>query len=234
MISRSVIPTLSFILLAMAVTHGDRSVVAAPLSEPGLKELKFITESKYIEPGSTITVGLRIVPDEGHHTYWRGPGIVGVATVIEWDLPEGFEAGPIQWPAPEKVDMVGITANGYKGDTILLTEIKIPEDLPRGAFHLHAKIAWMSCATSCNPGVTKRTIGFLHDPDEKPQTRSAMKLLFDSVRKEMPEPAPEEWVHTVSLPDKETIKLKVSVPGIDRSWAKGLEFFCDDMQVDSN
>ncbi|MEM6915475.1 MAG: protein-disulfide reductase DsbD domain-containing protein, partial [Verrucomicrobiota bacterium] len=166
--------------------------------------------------------------------YWKGPGIVGVPTVIEWDLPDGFAASPLQWPAPEKVDMVGITANGYQGSAVLLTEITAPEKLARGTYHLHAKVAWMSCSTSCNPGMTTRTLQFIHDPDKDVEIESSTRLLFDSVRNEIPKLAPESWIDSISLPNEDTIVLKVAIPGIDQTWAAGLEFFCHDLQVDSN
>ena len=205
-----------------------------PYSGPGMKELRFLTESDYIEPGSVITVGLLIVPENGHHTYWKGPGIVGVPTLIEWDLPEGFEASPIFWPAPEKVDMVGITANGYLGETILLTEIKVPDRLEEGLFQLNAKVAWMSCATSCNPGVTDLTVQLLYHPHKKIRTNSSVRQRFASIRNTIPPQVPGDWTYSLTEPDKNTIAQTITAPGIDQSCKEGLKFFCDDMQVDSN
>ncbi|MEM1441374.1 MAG: protein-disulfide reductase DsbD domain-containing protein [Verrucomicrobiota bacterium] len=221
-------------LLLTFSSGAEEEILGSRYSGPGIQEISFLTESDHIQPGSRITIGLVITPEDGHHTYWKGPGIVGVPTVIEWDLPDGFEAGPIQWPAPEKVDMVGITANGYKGSVTLLTEIKVPKDLPRGAFHLHAKVAWMLCSTTCNPGMWRSSLQFLHNPDIELESNSSVRLLFASVRKDIPKPAPESWTTSVSLPDEETVSLKISVPEIDQSWVDDLEFFCDDMQVDSN
>ena len=93
----------------------------------GLTRIQFVTDVSRVVPGEEITVALVLAPDTDFHLYWRGPGIVGVAPVIEWELPEGFEPAPIEWPAPVKVDMVGITANGFKTETWLLSRIKVPD-----------------------------------------------------------------------------------------------------------
>lgn len=198
--------------------------------------MELLSDSPVIVPGEVLTLGLVISPEAGHHTYWRGPGIVGVATSISWELPEGFEAGPLLWPAPEKVDMAGITAHGYKSRTILLTEISVPDPLPEKPFlTLGAKVAWMSCATSCNPGVTGFTVTLpAAAPGSPGPETSAIRKLLQSVRAAIPPPAPESWTATVSQPDKHTITLTVTIPGLDPERASGIQFFCDDMQVNSD
>src|SRR4051794_33600541 len=52
-----------------------------------------------MQPGKPITVALHLVHDPRWHTYWIFPG-TGLPTSIEWTLPPGWKAGPIQWPAP--------------------------------------------------------------------------------------------------------------------------------------
>lgn len=211
---------------------------AEPYRAPGIAAMELLSDSPAIVPGEALTLGLIISPEAGHHTYWRGPGIVGVATSISWELPEGFEPGPLLWPAPEKVDMAGITANGYRGQTILLTEIRIPETLPGKTFTLRARVAWMSCATTCNPGVTDFTLTL---PAATPGTSvseipatSAIRKQFQSVRASIPGAAPDEWTARISRPDKHTIALTLTIPGLDPDHTDGIRFFCDDMQVNSD
>src|SRR5690349_13321800 len=55
------------------------------------------------KPGETITAALRMVSEEGWHTYWRNWGDAGTPPSLKWELPEGITAGPIQWPVPEKM-----------------------------------------------------------------------------------------------------------------------------------
>ena len=89
-------------------------------------DLKFVAAVSAIQPGVPFTVALHIRHEEGFHTYWKAPGIVGLPTMIEWKLPPGFSAGPIEWPSPELVDMASHPAHGYHRDVLLLTK-KTPQ-----------------------------------------------------------------------------------------------------------
>ena len=64
-----------------------------------------VSESTAVVPGRPFYLGLHLEHRSGDHTYWKCPGIVGVPTGIEWDLPAGFEAAPIEWPGPQRVFM---------------------------------------------------------------------------------------------------------------------------------
>lgn len=120
----------------------------------GQIEMQLISEVKRVRAGQPFTVGLWIRHAPGWHTYWRNPGVVGVATSFEWDLPEGFAAGPVQWPAPQRTKMATLTAYGYEGECVLLTEIVPPAELGVGVAEvtLKTKVGWMACANSCHPG----------------------------------------------------------------------------------
>ncbi|MDF1657567.1 MAG: protein-disulfide reductase DsbD family protein [Verrucomicrobiales bacterium] len=229
------IPALSLFLIPILLFLSDGIIAAQPYSGPGIRSMELLSASHAIVPGEDLHLGLLIAPEPEHHTYWKGPGIVGVATSITWDLPEGFEAGPLRWPAPEKVDMVGITANGYRGTTLLLSTIKVPDSLPEGVYHLKAKVAWMACATSCNPGVTDFTLTLPCAPAKFPEPgNSSILKLFQSTEQSIPSSAPAFWKSIVTLTDKNTITLRLSIPGMNQKLAEDIEFFCDDMQVNSD
>ena len=104
-----------------------------------------VSEVDGVQPGSSFTVALKMVHQGGWHTYWENPG-TGLPVEIEWDLPEGFSAGPIIWPIPEvKVDEIG-TTNIYGGTAYLLTDIKVSSDVDPGeSKSLQAKAEWLQC-----------------------------------------------------------------------------------------
>lgn len=219
---------------ALLLSNGE-AAESLPFSGPGIERIQILTDVQEILPGETFTVGLLVSPAPGHHTYWRGPGIVGVATSIEWNLPDGFTAGPIIWPSPEKVDMVGIEANGYRRDVILLTDIKAPEAISSNTLQFELKTAWMACATSCNPGVTTLSLTLPVIEEEELQKKNrALSKQFQSIRASLPRPAPVTWTMQVSRSAEEEITLAVSAPGLERPTIESLEFFCDDMQVNSD
>lgn len=115
-------------------------------------DLKLLSEVTAITPGKSFTVALSVHHHDGVHTYWKNPGIVGVPISLEWQLPEGFTAGDIQWPVPELVDMAGHPAHGHTRDILLLVDITPPKSLAKGPIELRANSRWMACGDGCHPG----------------------------------------------------------------------------------
>lgn len=114
--------------------------------------VQLVSEVTSIQPGKPFHVGLHLVHAEHYHTYWKFPGIVGVPTDMAWQLPPGWKAEPIQWPAPERVMMFQIKAQGFHGEVLLPMMLTPPKDLEPGAkVTLKGKATWMCCGRDCNP-----------------------------------------------------------------------------------
>ncbi len=228
-----------FPLIMAALLAGPcRDLVAlesAPLSRPGIERVQLVTDVAAIVPGESFTVGLRLIPLPGHHTYWRGPGIVGVATRLDWTLPAGFEAGDMTWPPPTLVDMAGFLAHGYKGPALILTEIHSPAGFRGGEITIAARVSWMACAVSCNPGIADLTLTVpVAGADESPAVDAEIAKAFAAVRASAPKPAPEDWSFKPRLVAPDRIELTAAIPGLDPEAAETIHVFCDDMQVDSD
>jgi thiol:disulfide interchange protein len=129
---------------AAAQTHQGTELVKADL----------IADTSAITPGKSFTVGVRLVMANDWHTYWKYSGDFGLPTEIEWQLPSGFKAGPIQWPVPERQVTGGdIITFGYEHEVLLMAEITPPADLSTAApVTLKAKASWLVCKESCVPG----------------------------------------------------------------------------------
>ncbi len=116
-------------------------------------------EDVSIQPGRPFVVALSLAMDPDWHVYWKNPGDSGLPTTIQWDLPEGFSAGPLQWPVPERIDTQGLITYGYPNRVMLLTEIIPPGSLPTGTrVPLKAKAAWLACRVECIPGKAELSI----------------------------------------------------------------------------
>jgi len=201
-------------------------VPAAPLE--GV-DLKLLADTSVIQAAQPFTVGLHIHHHEGYHTYWRNPGIVGVPTSIVWTLPEGFHAGPIQWPAPEKVDMAGHPAHGYQRDVLLMVEITPPSNLDDDGITLTAAINWMACANTCHPGQTTLSL-----PVGKTAPSAEVQALFSKAKEELPPPL-RDWTATVlSPPDAPLIKIRLASQTPQTLTEEGSYFFSSDAQVSSD
>jgi len=118
-----------------------------------LVEASFVADSTAAVPGQSLDVGLLLKTAPGWHTYWENPGDAGLATTIAWELPDGVEAGPIQWPMPQEVELPGeIIDYAYKGDVLLITTITIPSEFSGETLELAAKVDWLVCEDICVPG----------------------------------------------------------------------------------
>src|SRR5882757_8399496 len=93
-------------------------------------EADLVTERTAVEAGKPLTVALRLKMIPHWHTYWRNPGDSGLKTTLAWTLPEGFSAGEIQWPIPQRIPAGPLTNYGYENEVYLLTEITVPRNLP--------------------------------------------------------------------------------------------------------
>ncbi|MBL0948061.1 MAG: thioredoxin family protein [Brevundimonas sp.] len=83
-------------------------------------------------PGSTLILAVRQDIEPGWHTYWRNPGDSGGATTLDWRLPEGWEAGEIVWPLPERQPLSGLMNYGYSDVVYLPVPITVPADAEPG------------------------------------------------------------------------------------------------------
>jgi DsbC/DsbD-like thiol-disulfide interchange protein len=167
---------LCFVLCAFA------KLCAEPLS------IELVSEVTSIQPGKPFYVGLHLKHQEHYHTYWKFPGIVGVPTDMAWKLPPGWKAGPIEWPAPERVMMFQIKAQGYHGEVLLPMKITPPKELVPGAkVTLQGKATWMCCGLDCNPGFTDLSLTL---PVEQlpPPLDTRWEALFSKARADLPQP----------------------------------------------
>jgi thiol:disulfide interchange protein DsbD len=107
-----------------------------------------------IQPGHPLQAALRLTHDPHWHTYWVNAG-TGYPTKLTWQLPEGWTASEIAWPAPIVIkDHAGnVTGNGYDGEILLLVTLTPPKSLPPGQpVVLRAKAEWLMCNETCVPG----------------------------------------------------------------------------------
>ena len=88
---------LIFVLMLLPAT-------AQPFGGDPHTKATILLEKSSVAPGQPVRGAIRLVMDEGWHTYWKNAGDVGLPTQVTWTLPTGWTAGPLQWPAPEYLD----------------------------------------------------------------------------------------------------------------------------------
>ena len=173
-------------------------------------ETELIVEPTSIKPGQPFWTGLRMKMDEHWHTYWRNPADSGLPTKIHWTLPDGFQAGEINWPYPQKIVLDILASYGYEGETLLLVEITPPADLePGGTVDVGAYASWLVCEEICLPGESGYQVT-LPVTEDAPQADERWTDLFARTRENLPVPVPG-WHVEAAISDS-TVALHAAPP----------------------
>ncbi len=211
-------------------------LVLSARAEVEALKAELISEAAKVAPGETIVVGLHLQHPPGTHTYWKFPGIVGLATRIEWSLPEGVKAGEIQWPAPQKVMMASYETQGYEGETLLMCPITLPATFQERTLVLSAKVSWMHCGKTCHPA-TDQPFSITLPVGPIAESNIVNLPIFQRFRAKIPSAA-TEWkkISVERKGDKIILTLEPVLRERDPLWNDHppIRFFTSDGQVDSD
>lgn len=176
-----------------------------------------LADTTAIVPGQPFEVGLLLEMAPGWHTYWENAGDAGLPTTIHWTLPEGFAAGPIQWPLPRRIVEPGdIQVYAYKDKVLLITTIVPPADFVEASVTLRAKAAWLVCEEICIPGTAELELTLPVGGEAAPDH----KEVFAEARAHLPSADPVPYDVTWK---KSAESLSLTVRGVPDSAT--VEFF---------
>ena len=151
-------------------------VSASPVwgaSSRNATQASLVLSAESARPGEMIFAGVRLTMNKGWHTYWRNGGESGTPTTIDWKLPAGVKAGPIQWPAPEKLTVEDITTYVYHGEAVLLVPLTIEAGAAKGEQEITAKVSWLECQVNCLPGDATVRAKLVVGGESKPSAEAA-------------------------------------------------------------
>lgn len=171
------------ICLLLALASGARAQEEQSVSA------KLVADVSTVEAGKTFRLGVLYTIDPDWHIYWLNPGDAGLPTEITFKLPQGFSAGPLQWPAPERSSIEGIVGYGYPHEVLLFATVTAPASLPAGPIELGADTKWLACRQECFPGEAQGLKLTLQPAPAKP---SADKALFDKYQALVPKAGSQE------------------------------------------
>ena len=167
---------------AGAVAPGQAQVVDGHQ----LVKAQLIADTQHIQPGQKFRLGVLYAIYPNWHIYWKYAGDAGIPTQIDWQLPPGFRAGPLQWPLPERAKEPGdLEVFDYNNEVLLFTEVQAPEQLPAGPIDLGAKTNWLVCEKQCVPGDAQVSLK-LNDGGQGPGNEGLFAKYAASVPKTSP------------------------------------------------
>lgn len=169
--------------------------VCLPLTAVGASATRprLVLPVESIKPGDSFVAGIELSMNRGWHTYWRNGGDSGAATTVRWELPNGFTAGEILWPAPERhEDRIGDTSlitYVYHDMVLLLVPMTVAPNVSPGEVELSATVGWLECEKACIPGKgrvsEKLTVG-------TQTTASENAASITNALANLPQPAPPD------------------------------------------
>ncbi|RYD42377.1 MAG: hypothetical protein EOP85_11320 [Verrucomicrobiaceae bacterium] len=126
--------------------------VSSAAIRSGKAEVDWISTSGTFESGKPVQTAVRMVLDEGWHTYWTNPGEGGMEISVKWELPEGWTAEKLEHPVPKRFMTGDLPGFGYEGTVLFPVSLTPPAGFT-GEAKLKGKVSWLTCNDdSCIPG----------------------------------------------------------------------------------
>jgi len=161
--------------------------------------IHLVSEQTLVQPGRPIWLGLHFQLEPGWHIYWVNPGDSGEPPRVKWTLPEGFVAGPLNWPSPRRIEDHSLIDYGYQNEVLLPVQITPPARLKAGEkADLSATVNWLVCRDICVPGHATLDLA-IPVGTGSPAPPSPSHPLFAKARSDLPRPAPKAWKLKASL-----------------------------------
>jgi DsbC/DsbD-like thiol-disulfide interchange protein/cytochrome c biogenesis protein CcdA len=184
-------PALLFLLALLAALSAASAARAQPPAGQKAMAVRLVAETDRPAAGESVALALAMTPRPGWHGYWSNPGDAGLENRIEWRLPAGVAAGPLQYPVPERLIVGGFMNYVYEGDYALLVRLAIPPGLAPGTkLPLRAKLFYLVCTDKiCVPEDAAIALDLVVGAGGASPSRRAE---FDRYRQALPRPLGSE------------------------------------------
>jgi len=179
------------------------SLVYAADTAPTRVRAALLSEDSVLAPGPN-QLAVQLSPMPGWHTYWQNPGDAGQPTTLDWRLPSGFVAGPIEWPVPKAIVSGDIANIGYDRPTLHLVTVDVPATAVGTSADLQVEAHWLACADACIP---EHALLDLRRPvAEHAVIDAAQRARFAAARAQLPQPTPAQLHYQIVA---EQLRLRV-------------------------
>lgn len=169
---------LFFLLLSIipAMAHAERAANT---------EVDLLLESSSVRPGQTVWAAVRFRPDPEWHVYWMNAGDSGLPPSLAWTLSQGTEAGAIEWPAPSRITVGGLTSYGYEHEAVLLVPLSIGPQVAEGEQPVKLRVDFLACKVDCLPGTVNLNASVAISEEHQPAARETA-VVFERGRERLP------------------------------------------------
>ena len=113
----------------------------------GLKSVDIIRGWRQSDEIHIAAINIKL--EDGWKTYWRVPGIGGIAPILNWEKSKNIKNISQIWPTPNIYNEYGLQTIGYKDELLLPLQIQ-PID-KKQPIHLSITIDFGICSDVCVP-----------------------------------------------------------------------------------
>jgi len=113
----------------------------------GLKSVDIIRGWRESDDIHIAAINIKL--EDGWKTYWRVPGIGGIAPILNWEKSKNIKNISQIWPTPNIYNEYGLQTIGYKDELLLPLQIQ-PID-KKQPIHLSITIDFGICSDVCVP-----------------------------------------------------------------------------------
>jgi DsbC/DsbD-like thiol-disulfide interchange protein/cytochrome c biogenesis protein CcdA len=180
-------------------------ILFALLLAPAVAHAQNITPELVAEgpapPGGEVELAIHMRPAPGWHGYWLNPGDAGLPMDVQWQVPDGFSAGPLRYPVPTRLEIANLMNYVFEQDYAVLVRLKVPPGA-RGIIPIRAEARWLACTDKiCVPEQGELSL-------ELPVgTGTPNRAQFDAWRRALPQPLASAAHFEVA-----GSKLRVAIP----------------------
>jgi len=184
------------------------SAEGATATAPHLK-VSLISSAASIAPGAGFQTGLHFELDQGWHVYWLNAGDSGEPPTVKWTLPKGITAGPMQFPAPQRLPLGPLMDFGYPNEVVFPIDMEVAPDFKPGApAILGAKVDWLVCREACIPG--RAELSLKVPTGASPSANGPAQALIQKWNSRIPRPLPSQNAAAFSAnPTSFTLSLQL-------------------------
>lgn len=144
-----VVSVVASVALAWLAAAAPAAAAAGPWASTAEVAVRLVSPVQAGGDGATVPLGLDIRLQPGWKTYWRSPGDAGLPPRVDWAGSTNLKAAVLSWPAPRRVELLGIDSNAYEGHVLLPVSATVTK--PGAPLDLHAKVDLLVCSDICVP-----------------------------------------------------------------------------------
>jgi thiol:disulfide interchange protein DsbD len=143
-----------FVFVLLLLLLSGRPVLAASTTAeaPHLRVELLAPGDRLYGHNQLNDAGLYFKLEPGWHIYWINPGDAGQPPRVQWTLPKGITAGPMQFPAPRRLPLGSLMDFGYENEVLFPLKLRVANSVKAGPVSLRATVDWLVCRESCIPG----------------------------------------------------------------------------------